>query len=140
MYTPNLQDVLYRSVNTGGYVNTVFMGPFYMDASILEVMFTQYLQDHFIQIQDQVKRLLKGVYKLRPALPKYTCTWDLQVVLNFIATWMPNRELSIEKINKIFVVLLALCTAHRIQTLFLIKLENIVVDSVGVKIYYIFQM
>lgn len=83
---------------------------------------------------DQVKRLLKGVYKLRPATPKYTCTWDPQVVLNLVAEWMPNRELSIEKITKKLVVLLALCTAHRVQTLSLIKLENIVVGPSGIQI------
>lgn len=87
-----------------------------------------------ITADDQVKRLLKGVYKLRPALPKYTSTWDPQVVLNHVADWMPNRDLPLEKISKKLVVLLALSTGHRVQTLSLIKLKNIVVDSTGVKI------
>lgn len=87
-----------------------------------------------ITSDDQVKRLLKGVYKLRPALPKYTSTWDPQVVLNYVADWIPNRNLPLEKITKKLVVLLALSTRHRVQTLSLIKLENILINSTGVKI------
>ncbi|KAI8433085.1 hypothetical protein MSG28_013943 [Choristoneura fumiferana] len=81
-----------------------------------------------------IKRLLKGVYKSRPALPKYSSTWDPQLVFNYIENWVPNRELPIEKITKKLVVLLALCTAHRVQTLSLIKLQNIVVGSNGIEV------
>lgn len=83
---------------------------------------------------ERVKRLLKGAYKLRPATPKYSFTWDPQIVLNFIAEWVPNKDLSIEKITKKLVVLLALCTAHRAQTLSLIKLDNVKIGPTGVHI------
>lgn len=83
---------------------------------------------------ERVKRLLKGAYKLRPATPKYSFTWDPQIVLNFIAEWVPNKDLSIEKITKKLVVLLALCTAHRAQTLSLIKLDNVKIGPMGVQI------
>lgn len=83
---------------------------------------------------ERVKRLLKGAYKLRPAAPKYSFTWDPQIVLNFIAEWVPNKDLSIEKITKKLVVLLALCTAHRAQTLSLIKLDNVKIGPTGVQI------
>lgn len=81
-----------------------------------------------------VKRFLKGAYKLRPARPKYASTWDPQLVLNHISTWFPNTELSLEKITKKLTILLAICTAHRVQTLSLIKLENISFSDNGVKI------
>lgn len=83
---------------------------------------------------DQIKRLLKGAYKLRPATPKYTITWDPQVVLDFIASWVPNKDLSLEKITKKLVILLALTTAHRVQTLSLIKTDNIKISPSGVQI------
>lgn len=63
---------------------------------------------------DLVKRLLKGVFKLKPSFPKYSGTWNPQVVLNHIKDWYPNLELSREKITKKLVVLLALCTAQRV--------------------------
>ena len=31
-----------------------------------------------------VCRFLKGVFNLRPALPKYSTTWDVSVVLKYI--------------------------------------------------------
>lgn len=87
-----------------------------------------------IGTDDRVTRLLKGVFKLKPSLPKYTSTWDPQVVLNYITNWFPNRELSREIITKKLVILLALCTAHRMQTFSLIKLENIYSHSNGINI------
>ncbi|KOB74841.1 Tyrosine recombinase, partial [Operophtera brumata] len=81
-----------------------------------------------------VRRLLKGAYKLRPTRPKYSSTWDPQLVLNHISTWFPNIELSLEKITKKLVISLAICTAHRVQTLSLIKLENILSSENGINI------
>lgn len=81
-----------------------------------------------------VKRLLKGVFKLKPTFPKYTNVWDPQTVINLIANWYPNRELSRENITKKLVSLLAICTAQRVQTLSLIKLENVTISSTGIHI------
>lgn len=74
---------------------------------------------------ESIKRLLKGVFKIRPARPKYNCTWDPQIVLNLISEWYPNSDLSLERITKKVAILLALCTGHRVQTFSLIKVENI---------------
>lgn len=87
-----------------------------------------------IRSDDRIKRLLKGAYKMKPNYPKYTSTWNPQVVLNYISKWYPNLELTIENITKKLVILLALCTAHRVQTLSLIKLENITMLDNGIKI------
>lgn len=81
-----------------------------------------------------VKRLLKGAYKLKIPRPKYSSTWDPQLVLNLIGTWFPHNTLSLENITKKLVVLLAICTAHRVQTLSLITLENIQYSQNGIKI------
>ncbi|KAI5633931.1 phage integrase family domain-containing protein [Phthorimaea operculella] len=81
-----------------------------------------------------IRRLLKGAYKLKPNRPKYTSTWDPQVVFNYISKWYPNLELNLEKITKKLVILLALSTAHRVQTLSLLKLENVSITQNGVKI------
>lgn len=83
---------------------------------------------------ESIKRLLKGAYKLRPMKPKYSFTWNPQLVLNHVSTWFPNNELSLEKITMKLVILLAICTAHRVQTLSLIKLENILLSDNGIKI------
>lgn len=85
--------------------------------------------------EDMVKRLLKGAFRLRPSVPKYSFTWDPQIVLNHISLWFPNTDLTLEKVTKKLVILLALCTAHRVQTFSLIKLCNIHIIPSGVKIY-----
>lgn len=81
-----------------------------------------------------IKRLLKGAYRLRPSTPKYSTTWDPQIVINFVSNWYPNKSLSIEKITKKLAILLALCTAQRVQTLSVIKINNVMPSSNGVKI------
>lgn len=75
---------------------------------------------------DVIKRLLKGAYKLKPSTLKYTCTWDPQIVQNYLSSRYPNINLSLEQISKKLITLLAICTAHRVQTFSLIKINNII--------------
>lgn len=72
-----------------------------------------------------IKRFFKGVFRLRPNTPKYDITWDPSTVLIFLSNIYPNNQISLELLSKKLVTLLALVTAHRVQTLSLIKLENI---------------
>ena len=43
-----------------------------------------------------VKRLLKGVFETKPALPRYTVVWDIGVVLTYIKNLGPNKELTLK--------------------------------------------
>ena len=72
-----------------------------------------------------LSRFFRGVAKKKPTKAKYTHTWDPNTVLEHLATWTPNEELSLEKLTKKLVTLLALSTAQRVQTLFSIKKSNI---------------
>ncbi|XP_045497617.1 uncharacterized protein LOC123695740 isoform X1 [Colias croceus] len=74
---------------------------------------------------DRVKRFMKGVFKSRPTNPKYHITWDPSIVLEHLAQQWPNNELSLETLSKKTATLLALVTAHRVQTLALIKLKDL---------------
>ncbi|XP_046737105.1 uncharacterized protein LOC124405884 [Diprion similis] len=68
--------------------------------------------------QDQfVKRFMKGFATQKPPRPKYNETWDPSKVLDHISQFYPNSELSFEKLSEKLVVLLALITAQRVQTL-----------------------
>lgn len=78
---------------------------------------------------DRIKRFMKGVFRLRPAKPKYNMTWDPNIVLNYLAEKWPNVDLDLETLSKKTLTLLALVTANRVQTLSLIKLSNISVQS-----------
>ncbi|XP_049882818.1 uncharacterized protein LOC126378473 isoform X1 [Pectinophora gossypiella] len=74
---------------------------------------------------DRIKRFLKGVFRLRPPLPKYNQTWNTSTVLDHLSSWYPNENLSLDQISKKMTTLLALVTAHRAQTLTKILINNI---------------
>ncbi|XP_052754135.1 uncharacterized protein LOC128201377 [Galleria mellonella] len=74
---------------------------------------------------DRVARFFKGVYRLRPPLPKYDITWDTAPVLDCLGNMYPNEQLSLENLTKKCATLLALASAHRVQTLALININNI---------------
>lgn len=73
----------------------------------------------------QIKRFMRGVSKLRPQMPRYDTTWDPGPLLDFLGSLYPNEKLSFDILSKKLCTLLALVTAHRVQTLSLIKLSNI---------------
>ncbi|XP_057333596.1 uncharacterized protein LOC130672847 [Microplitis mediator] len=81
-----------------------------------------------------ISRFLKGSSKIRPSLPKYESTWDVDPVLSKLATWFPLKELALKELSMKLVLLLALGTAHRSQTLALIKISNISVSENGIEI------
>lgn len=82
----------------------------------------------------RIKRFLKGIYRLRPPLPKYNTTWDVSLVLNYLTSWYPNKNLNLEKLSKKLATLLALITAHRVQTISKININNIEVLSNEIQI------
>ncbi len=81
-----------------------------------------------------VTRLMKGAFRLKPPLPKYTAVWDTSHVLNTILSWKENKDLNLKLLTYKLVCLLALTTAQRVQTFSLIKLKNINFDCMGVSI------
>lgn len=89
--------------------------------SALSLLFSQEITNG-----DLIKRYIKGVFRLRPALPKYNLTWDVDKTLNYLAELYPNEGLSLEMLAKKLVTLLALVTAHRVQTLSIINIKNII--------------
>lgn len=74
---------------------------------------------------NEIKRFMRGVFRLRPPAPKYDLTWDPGIVLNYFSQKWPNESLNLETLSKKTLTLLALVTAHRVQTFSLIKLSNI---------------
>ncbi len=80
-----------------------------------------------------VKRLLKGVFQQRPALPRHNCTWDVSKVLNFLRTIQADT-VSLKMLTYKVVMLLALLTGQRIQTLYFVDIRNIDFRDVGVVI------
>lgn len=83
---------------------------------------------------DRVKRFFKGVFRVRPPLPKYSTIWDTSIVINHLSHLHPNELLPLEKISKKLITLMALLTAHRVQTLSKINIKNIEISTSKVTI------
>lgn len=81
----------------------------------------------------RLKRFFKGVYNLRPSLPKYSETWDPIIVLNSVKN-ISNSTCSFEELSSKLAVLILLATGQRVQTLSLIECVNIVKTSSEIRI------
>ena len=64
-----------------------------------------------------VTRLLKGVYNLRTPSPRYSSTWDITKVTSYLKTLFPLDQLSLKSLTLKTVMLCALSSALREQTL-----------------------
>ena len=58
-------------------------------------------------------RLLKGIFHDRPPLPRYTCTWNVQTVLNYLEGLGENQSLSLKALSWKLTMLLALTRPSR---------------------------
>nr|CAH7717093.1 unnamed protein product [Callosobruchus chinensis] len=72
----------------------------------------------------RIHKFFKGVYMLRPAMPKYQNTWDPAVVLDYTRN-LKNSDISLNILSKKLITLLALATGQRLQTLASIDIDNI---------------
>ena len=54
-----------------------------------------------------VSRLMKGIFNLRPAVPKYLKTWDVSVVLKYLISLSPAPFLSLKKLILKLVMIMA---------------------------------
>ena len=70
-----------------------------------------------------ISRFMVGVSKLRPPKPKYDDVWDVDTVLEKISEWFPPDKLDLKLLTYRLVILLALGSAQRFQTLAAIKLS-----------------
>ena len=60
-----------------------------------------------------VARVLKGAFHARPPLPRYTTTWNVQVVLDCISKWGDTHSLSLKLLTYKLVMLMALVRPSR---------------------------
>ena len=72
-----------------------------------------------------VTRFLKGVGKLKPPMPRYSYTWDVDLVFKLFDSWPSNKDLDLRQLTLKLASLLAIVTAQRVQSLNLIRISNI---------------
>lgn len=58
-----------------------------------------------------VTHLMKGVYNSRPPKPRYSVTWDVDVVVKYLMSLGPNSSLSLRQLSQKLALLMALVEA-----------------------------
>lgn len=82
-----------------------------------------------------ITRLIKGVFHARPPLPRYSRTWDVQTVLNFLQSLGDNGKLSLKHLSWKVSMLLALSRPSRSADLSQLDLSRRVYKPDGVCFY-----
>ena len=72
-----------------------------------------------------VKRFMKGVFNIRPALPRYNVTWDVNTVLKYLKTLSPVSQIPIKMLSHKLVMLMSLVAGQRGQSLHLCDVRNL---------------
>ena len=83
-----------------------------------------------------IKRYMKGVFNMKPSLPKNNVTWDPQLLLNHVKTFSPVATLSLKHLTFKFLALLWLLSGQRGQSILLISLKNFTVGKDHIKIRF----
>ena len=83
-----------------------------------------------------IVRLLKGIFNLKPCLPKTTVTWDPEIVLTYLKKLSPVKFISIQKLTQKVITLIWILTGQRSQSIALIDIRNITITDHLVKIRF----
>ena len=76
-----------------------------------------------------VCRFMKGVFETKPSLPRYSETWDVNIVINYLAALGPPDGLTMKVLTYKVVMLLALLSGQRRQTLHAFDINGMQLDS-----------
>ena len=82
-----------------------------------------------------IKRIMKGMFKTKPSLPKYTVTYDVSKVLKYFSSRPPNQSLSIQELTWKLATLMALLSAQRVETLHMPDINHMYKDEDKVIFY-----
>ena len=78
--------------------------------------------------QPLIQRLMKGIFKERSSLPKYTVTYDVKIIFDYMRT-LDFTSLSLELVTKCLATLLGLLTGQRSQTLASLSINHMYLDE-----------
>ena len=53
-------------------------------------------------LNNLIKRLLRGMFKERPTFPRYTVTYDVKCVLDYVKKYSISSETSLELTSKLW--------------------------------------
>jgi integrase len=106
LYSLYEHELSYSTINTARSALTSYL----MNTNLRDTPYT-------VSTHPFINRFMKGVFNSRKPTPKYSETWDVNIVLGFIKKWYPLNTLSLKDLTYKLVILLALTTGQRCQTL-----------------------
>ena len=80
-----------------------------------------------------VSRLMKSFEKMRPSVPRYAVTWDVNKVLCFLSSWYPHSTISLKQLTLKTCMLIALSSSDRAQTIQSMRVDQCVRTARGVE-------
>ena len=78
-------------------------------------------------------RLFKSFYLERPSFPRHNVTWDVGLVLRFLASWHPASSLDMKHLTLKTVMLVALTSCDRAQTIHMLSVEHVHISAHGIE-------
>ena len=84
-----------------------------------------------------VKKFFAGYYRLRTPTAKYTNSWNVELMLEYLDNLMPLQDISLKELTHKAVALLALASGSRAQTIELMDLKNM--SSNNNKLIFVFD-
>ncbi len=125
LHTLYAQDLSYSTINTARSA---------LSACLLDTTFSG--TNYTITNHPLLIRYMKGVFNSRKPTPKYSETWDVNIVLNYLAKLFPLDNLSLKDHSFKLVMLLALTSGQRCQTLTYLDIQSMKETPD----YYVFQL
>ena len=81
-------------------------------------------------------RFFKGVHNSRPPLPKYTSTWDVDIVLKHLGDMDTQGAISLKDLTLKAAMLVALTSGSRAQSIHLMNIDNTIVSQDKVSFFF----
>ena len=72
-----------------------------------------------------VVRFMKGVFEKRPSLPRYSSTWDVNIVLTYLKSLPANVDISLKELTHKLTSFLVILSGQRQQTIRLLDIKHI---------------
>ena len=88
-----------------------------------------------IELHPIVTRMLKGIFRTRPALPRYICIYDADIVIEFLKSLPCWEDITLKWLTLKLVTLSALLSTHRCQTLNSLSIEHMDINIQQVSFY-----
>ena len=81
-----------------------------------------------------VRKFMKGVYNLRPPKTKCGFIWDVKILFKYFEDLPNNNELDITSLSYKTLCLLVLLSGARVNTVYNFRVDEIVINNVGITI------